>query len=112
MAEGRKEVRKKVGALLVVFDLNNDDEALGSLINVSHHGFLLTSKELVEVDRVWQLMIKLPYEINHSDTIKFGAESLWNDTAMPSQFWTGFQIVDIAQDERNKINQLVEESPD
>ena len=109
MEERRNTTRVKVTQLLSVFDRNHE-EMLGNLVDISVQGFLLFSKKPVDIDTVWHLSIELPVEVAGSRTIRFGAESMWSDSiGEPPNYWTGFQIIDLASDEREKIIQLIDQ---
>jgi PilZ domain len=108
MEERRNTSRAKVAQLLSVFDRSNE-EMLGNLVDISVQGLLLFSRKVIAVDTVWHLSIGLPAEVNGSSTIWFGAESLWrHEIGEPPNYWTGFQIIDLASVEREKIVQLIE----
>ena len=107
MEERRNTSRAKVAQLLSVFDRNHE-EMLGNLVDISVQGLLLFSRKVIAVDTVWHLSIDLPVEVNGPGTIRFGAESLWcYKIGEPPNYWTGFQIIDLASDEREKIIQLI-----
>jgi len=109
MEERRTTSRAKVAQLLSVFDRNHE-EMLGNLVDISVQGFLLFSRKAIAVDTVWHLGIELPVEVNGSSTIRFGAESLWcHKIGQPANYWTGFQIIDLVDEERERIIQLIDQ---
>ena len=109
MEERRKTTRTKANQLLSVLDRNHE-KTLGHLVDISVDGFLLVSNAAIGVDAVWQLSIELPAEFNGSSAIQLGAESFWNEkTGEPPQYWTGFQIIDLAPEERENITRLIDQ---
>jgi len=105
--ERRNTSRVKVAKLLSVFDRNHE-EMLGNLVDISVQGLLVFSRKAIPVDTVWHLSIDLPGEVNGPGTIRLGAESLWcHNIGEPPNYWTGFQIIDLASEEREKIIQLI-----
>ncbi len=108
MEERRNRSRAKVAQLLSVFDRSHE-KMLGNLVDISVQGLLLFSRKVISVDTVWHLSIELPAEVDGSGTIWFGAESLWcHKIGEPPNYWTGFQIIDLASAERGKIIQLID----
>jgi len=109
MEEKRKSPRKKANGVLSIQDRGRS-EKLGNLVDLSRDGFMLISKKPINTDKIWQISMDLPHSINGSNTINFGAESLWCDQAGgPTQFWAGFQIIDIDDTEAKKLNQLLDQ---
>ncbi len=108
MPERRKFKRSRSPQLLPVIDLYAD-QFIGTLVDLSLGGMLMMAAKPIPVHRVFQLQVKLPGKINGSDTIEFGAESVWGDP--PEQIgtcWSGFQVIDISAENTEVVEKLVE----
>lgn len=107
--ERRKYPRTRVGRPLKVVDLDWGS-SLGHLVDISAEGFMLIGPEPIEVNRVFQLSLELPEEIGGGQSAYFGAETLWREVSSdPGKYWIGFQIIDISQENIEKIRRLIEE---
>jgi hypothetical protein len=110
MNEKRSNPRKNTDGLIKALDLNTD-ELLGTLVNISKSGFLLVGSHPIEPKRVYQLRLELEPPIAETEAIECGAESLWADSAPEgSSHWTGFQIIDINEDDAKSIEELFEQT--
>lgn len=109
--ERRKYTRKKVDALLQLYDINNEI-FMGKVVDISMDGIMLLSRDPIPANGVWQLSIELPIDDIECQTVEFGAESLWcDDSLKPAQYWAGFHIIDISQESLMHLNSFVSSQP-
>lgn len=105
--ERRKQPRKKLDPLLEVFDINEESQ-LGRAVDISQGGIMVLSETPIPVNKVWQLSLDLPSRTDQHNTVFFGAESLWCQVSEKSnQYWAGFQVIDISQEDNETINEFV-----
>ncbi len=105
MQEKRCCSRKKLDNQIQAID-SNTMEPLGILANISREGFMLIGNQRIEPANVFQLILELAQPIDGVNTIECGAESLWSDTAADDSLnWSGFQIIDISDDDAKLIAQ-------
>ncbi|MEE9412757.1 MAG: PilZ domain-containing protein [Methylococcales bacterium] len=108
MPERRQYKRSRSPQLLTVIDIYADQQ-IGTLVDLSLGGILMMAMQPIPLHRVFQLQVKLPEKILGSDTIEFGAESVWGDP--PEQMgtcWSGFHIIDISEENKALVTELVE----
>ncbi len=106
MDERRKISRRKCNRLMTLVD-RNTTKNIGSLVDISVEGILLLSNEPVELNRILQLTLELPEDLNGQKSISFGAESLWSEHVIAmKQYWTGFRIIDISAENIERIESL------
>ena len=109
MTDMRNESRVTVDAKVTVIDLDSGKH-IGNLLNISAGGLMLLSTNPIDPDRLYQLEIQFNVAINGFSTIQLGADSLWSKPSEDNtQFWTGFQIIDISEDNQQAITQLINE---
>jgi hypothetical protein len=105
MHEKRCCSRKKVADPIQAVD-SNTLEPLGILANISANGFMLIGNKQIEPSRVYQLLLNFAEQVDGVKAIECGAESLWADSAADDgMFWTGFQIIDISDDDAEFISE-------
>lgn len=103
-SEKRSQVRIPVDDEICVRDTVSGVE-LGTLANVHDEGFMVISDGGLKEDHLYQVA----FEINSSrKPITLGAECLWiSETGTGDQVWAGFQIMDLSDDARQQIEQLL-----
>ena len=103
MQELRTQARKRIDEDIELFDINKE-QSLGKLINISTGGFMLLASGEVPTNQLFQLRLQLP---NGEDIVEFGAECLWaQETSDKGNFWVGFQIIDISEQNSTRIESL------
>lgn len=107
MEEKRRIKRRHLVFYLRVFD-NISNELLGYLVDITPEGAMLISEQPLETDKEYELRMDLPTEIGRKSHLVFKARSLWNKPDInPSFYDTGFQIIDLADEDVGLINSLI-----
>ncbi|MDF1643073.1 MAG: PilZ domain-containing protein [Pseudomonadales bacterium] len=107
MTDNRTNDRKTTDSKIVVVDLDSG-ENIGSLLNISISGLMLLSQSPIELDKLYRLEIRLTSKINGKSVLQVGADALWNNALSGDQyFWTGFQIIDISENDLTIIRQFL-----
>jgi hypothetical protein len=102
MEERRKFIRKKISRPIRVAESIGGRD-LGYLVDISPEGLLILGNRPVEGNTVYRLAFKWPAGEDDA-VIELGVESLWCDACdNAQQFWTGFQIIDISNENRDRI---------
>lgn len=108
MQDKRSQVRKKANDIVEVFD-RSTDLCVGKIVNLTTDGMMLISDAPIPINTIFQLRISFPELIEGVDFIDCGAETLWySPTNDESTFWTGFQIIDIAEKDAGIIDKVIE----
>ncbi|HEX4940475.1 MAG TPA: PAS domain-containing protein, partial [Candidatus Kapabacteria bacterium] len=107
--KGRRHTRKKVGAILRVFD-RTTGKNLGRLLNVSTEGFKLAAREGLIVGHRYEVSMILPEPLAGSNTLSFDAEAVWSKPAedAPGEYRAGFRIVKITPNDARVLAQMIE----
>ena len=85
-------------------------ERIGYMVNISMDGLMVISHRLIEMNKIWQFEMELPFEENGESWVHYEAESLWCEPTLDdSQFFAGFQIIDASEQTINKIQYLMSE---
>ena len=107
MTDNRTNDRKTTDSKIVVVDLDSG-ENIGSLLNISISGLMLLSQSPIELDKLYRLEIQLTSKVNGKSVLQVGADALWNNALNGDQyFWTGFQIIDISENDLTIIRQFL-----
>jgi CheY-like chemotaxis protein len=106
---GRRHTRRRIGAVLRIFD-RTTGQNLGRLLNVSMDGFKLSSRENVTLRRVYEVSMILPETLAGSNTLSFDAETVWSQPAedVAGEYRVGFRIVYISPNDSRVLAQLIE----
>lgn len=85
-------------------------EIIGDLGDITTEGLMLVSEEEIEADKTFQLRISMPEEAEEELDIVFKARSIrCQETIHESIFTTGFSLVDLDEETREKIEYLIRE---
>jgi len=107
MRNKRASIRKQPNESIAIIDINTE-QTLGYLANISTGGLMLIGPISTTPGTLFQLQMPLPTPMHNANTLEFGAESLWclqaKDT---SNYWTGFQIIDISASTAESIETLI-----
>lgn len=105
--ERRKHRRSKSDQLMELFDVTTGSR-LGKVVNISVNGIMVLSPMPAPLNKVWQLKMTLPSESNDDKLLMVGAESSWCDEAPNADlYWSGFQIIDISNEDLEWIKTFV-----
>jgi len=105
--EMRKQVRVDVSGVVRVTS-RQDNSEFGQLVNISEEGLMILTTEPITENAIFQLTLEFTDDAGHIDPVEIGVESLWchkgnND----DQFWAGFYIIDISEQDQERIRRLV-----
>jgi CheY-like chemotaxis protein len=106
---GRRHTRRRVGAVLRVFDRTNGKN-LGRLLNVSMDGFKLSSREDLKIRRLYEVSMILPEPLAGSNTLSFDAEPVWSQPSddVSGEHKVGFRIVCISPNDAKVLAKMIE----
>ena len=105
----RKLERKELSHSIVIDDVINGG-VFGELINVTTDGLMAITSEEIATQSIFQLSLRLPKEIEGSNSISLGADCLWCRKADNfHRYWAGFQIIDASDTALQQLKTLVEE---
>jgi len=109
MAERRKLHRRHILFYSRVFD-RKTGTFLGYLGNMNEGGMMIISEDPLDVGYVFLLRIDLPDENYALSVLNFEAKSVWCKKDIDPHFYnTGFQFIDILDDEKQVIAQIIED---
>ncbi len=112
MIEHRKKLRAAVGKSILVKDVLHN-RSVGRIVNLNEEGFMLIGDGLINENCLYQLSMQFESDHGEEDglNISLGAECLWKkETDSGTQYWAGFHIIDISDDDLKKITLLVADS--
>ena len=106
--DNRGQQRIEVSEVIRVVD-RQTGRTVGQLVNISEDGLMVQSPEPVAENSIFQLSLEFE-ESSASATegpLMIGVESLWcNSSSDQSQFWVGFYIIDISEQDLERIRTL------
>lgn len=83
---------------------------LGNIVNLHEEGFMLIGNTNLTEEGIYQLVFNLSVPINKQRYLNIGAECLWmRETDGGDQSWSGFQIIDITEQDKDIIRLLGEQ---
>jgi hypothetical protein len=87
----------------------NTDRLVGRLVDVTTEGMMLISSEPIEMNRVFQLTLDLPEEMDGGPReVGLEARSLWTKKdANPDFLLSGFEFVTVAPEDLLTITDLI-----
>ena len=105
--ELRSKVRIDVPDVVSVADRQANRD-FGQLINISEEGLMILTSEPIAENTIFQLSLTVPGKEGGSEMIEIGVECLWcNESNNEGQFWAGFYIIDISEQDQERILRLV-----
>lgn len=105
--EHRKKERKNLDCDISVKDIVLN-KIIGQMVNLSEDGFMVIGDDLVRENCLYQLQFLLSGSPEGISELNVGAECLWrNESGSGTQFWSGFHIIDISDEDKHRISQLV-----
>lgn len=105
--EYRKNKRVKPNIKIEVFDVIIG-RSLGEVINISRDGILIACDKIVEVGEMFQT--DWSFNARGLKSISVGLECLWSENEYSSFCLSGFQIIDISEDDQDIINRIISQS--
>ncbi|WP_395374176.1 PilZ domain-containing protein [Marinicella sp. W31] len=84
--------------------LNN--QPLGELLNISHDGFMISSRDRIESGQIYQLNLHLTTD--PAVQISIGAECMWTETHGSGMDFGGFFILDISDSDQKQLDRVIE----
>ncbi|MEW6180248.1 MAG: PilZ domain-containing protein [Chloroflexota bacterium] len=110
MEERRKLKRRHIIYYLLVFD-RDAHAVLGQVVDITPQGIMLISEQLLEVGRIYNLRLLLPYAIAGKRELLFQAHSKWCQKDLNPDFYdTGFQLLNVGEEEVRTIEWLIEQA--
>lgn len=114
MSERRNTNRWSLLLLIPVLNANNN-EVLGYIADLNENGILLFSKNNIELEKKFSLLIrwqdlKEAFVVNNitQECIQFEAQSRWVDRDVNQGFHRiGFMLTNISSEAHNAISQLI-----
>ena len=80
---------------------------IGRLVNIHDQGFMAIGNNTARENRIYQLELLFSELIEGKDKVQLGAECLWTrETDSGDQYWAGFHIVDLADQDLSTIQLL------
>lgn len=107
MEERRQHNRHGTELQLEVFDLNSG-ERLGRIVDLSNEGFMLFSDAPQTVDTLLQCRLVCSAGTQQVQEVRLGADCLWSRPGADGQHcWSGFHIIDLAEDQAEALENLL-----
>jgi hypothetical protein len=110
MRDRRSEDRINVDAQIDVMDAARES-VLGVLMDISPGGFMVSTNLEIEIGQLFQLCLAIPGQARNGNpcSLNVGAEAMWKQAAPDgSHSWIGFQIIDISDEDSDRIDQLID----
>jgi hypothetical protein len=106
--ESRRAHRKPVNIAVDVVDAISG-RRIGQLGNLSASGMLLIGNQAPRAEAIYQLHLPLPGLGDPTTTIEVGVQEQWHEeAATPGQFWAGYRIIAIGEDEAMLLQRWLE----
>ena len=106
--EMRTHSRSEVSEVIRVIDTQTG-EAIGQLVNISEEGFMLLGAQPISENSIFQLSLESDSTADDAAPILIGAENLWcHSSSDQTQFWAGFYIIDISDEDHERIRHLTD----
>lgn len=108
MDDRRQHSRQRIELQLEVFDLHTG-QRLGRVVDLSSEGFMLFSNTPLRADTVLECRLVSEQQVEGIREIRLGADCLWSRPGADDQHcWAGFHIIDLAQDQAEALEALLE----
>lgn len=106
--EARGKKRYELSQVVRVHDTFTDVE-LGSLVNINPDGLMLVSNQKIDSNRIYQIKLLLPENINGTQSTDVVIDCLWSKSAgAPGVHWAGCAIIDADEQASEIIETLIE----
>jgi hypothetical protein len=104
----RRENRVDIRSGIYVWD-EIEDALMGQLANVSYGGMLVITEHALPINAVYQVRIQPRKASTALPPFTLGVETLW---AQPGpghhSYWVGMRIVDVSEDGKARLRELME----
>ncbi|MGD9583876.1 MAG: PilZ domain-containing protein [Lysobacterales bacterium] len=108
MNDIRRNPRKPVDDHLAVQNTITS-QPMGRIGNLSIDGLMLIQSRRPRDDALYQVSFPLPDAQGRSQPIEIGIHETWTeDASVPGQIWSGFEIIDIAEPDRERLRRYIE----
>ena len=105
--EMRKTERFDVTAVVRIIDIPTGRD-IGQLVNISEEGIMMLGSQPIPENSIMQLALVFDCESGSTPDINIGVESLWSQSsAEESSHWTGFLIIDISEQDQERIRNMI-----
>jgi hypothetical protein len=109
MEERRRLKRKYLAFFTRVFD-RTSGELVGHLADLSSGGMMVISEEPIHIEQDLELRMDLAGPFFDKEHLDYSARSRWCLPDINPNFWnTGFMITDIAEEDRQTLERIIEE---
>jgi hypothetical protein len=103
----RKLERKELNQRIPIIDTINGGE-FGELVNVTIEGLMVITEKEIPTQSIYQLALQLPVDIEGSNTVEIGADSLWcRNVENFDRYWTGLHIIDASDHALKQLDHLI-----
>ena len=104
----RKLKRHQLSSVVEIYD-RVSGQHIGRLVNIHAEGLMIVGATPLQDDKLYQLELRLPEEINARTTISIGVDCLWTRSAEQDKMhWTGGRIIDASDEALADIAALIE----
>lgn len=108
-AESRRKKRHELSKPIPVQDTLSD-EIIGTLANITVEGMLIVGNRPMDVNRIYQIELQLPTEINGVSSVCVGIDCMWINGGEDQELsWSGCEIIDADPAAIEVIEQLISE---
>lgn len=108
MDDRRQNPRHTTQLQLEVFELHSG-QRLGRIVDLSSDGFMLFSDRPQRADTLVECRLVSERQIEGIAEIRLAADCLWSRPGADDQHcWAGFHIIDLAQDQAEALEVLLE----
>jgi hypothetical protein len=105
--EMRKTERFDVTGVVRIIDKPTGRD-IGQLVNISEEGIMIMGTEPIADNSIMQVTLVFDSSADGKPEISIGVESLWSHTGgEDAKYWTGFYIIDISEQDRERIRNIV-----
>lgn len=103
----RKLERFELNQTIEIEDMINGGK-FGELINVTVEGLMIITDTEIPTQSIFQLALKLPVEIEGSNSVQIGADCLWcRKVENFHRYWSGFHIIDASDQALAQLETLI-----
>lgn len=108
MNDIRRHPRKPVEDHLPVQN-SISNQSMGRIGNLSIDGMMLIQSQRPNDDALYQVSFSLRDGHGQTLTIEVGIHETWTeDASVPGQIWSGFEIIDIAEPDRERLRRYLD----